>query len=224
MGKDATLEFTPRTTLTDKAYTRLEELIVTLQIMPGEVLSEAEVASQLNIGRTPIREALYRLSHEGLVRIMARRGYLVTEVNAQKQLKLLEVRRALELILSKSCARKGTAAEREIFLQIAEGMDEAAKSSDELAFMRFDNQFNLHLTKASRNEYASRAMELLHGLSRRFWFMHFKEVGDLPLCARLHADQARAISEGDEEKAVKATNALIDYTENFTIRTINPDS
>jgi len=68
-------------TLTDRAYGELEELIVTLQLSPGTVLSEQALALRLKIGRTPIREALQRLARDGLVVIMPRRGIMVSEIN-----------------------------------------------------------------------------------------------------------------------------------------------
>ncbi len=68
-------------TLTDRAYHELEEMIVTLQLPPGTVLSEQTLAVKLKIGRTPIREALQRLARDGLVVIMPRRGILVSEIN-----------------------------------------------------------------------------------------------------------------------------------------------
>ena len=54
-------------TLTDRAYRELEEMIVTLRLSPGTVLSEQTLAMRLKIGRTPIREALQRLARDGLV-------------------------------------------------------------------------------------------------------------------------------------------------------------
>ena len=57
-------------TLTDKAYTYLEELIVTLKLPPGSAVSEAMLSKRLGIGRTPIREALQRLARERLVKIL----------------------------------------------------------------------------------------------------------------------------------------------------------
>ena len=70
-----------RQSLTDQAYVRLEELIVTLQLEPGAVLSESVLSRDLGFGRTPIREALQRLAREGLVTILPRKGVLVSEVN-----------------------------------------------------------------------------------------------------------------------------------------------
>src|SRR5262245_3708720 len=88
--------------LTDRAYSRLEELIVTLQLAPGEVVSEAALADRLGIGRTPIREALHRLARERLVTILPRRGIIVSEINIGAQLRLLEVRREIERLVARS--------------------------------------------------------------------------------------------------------------------------
>jgi DNA-binding GntR family transcriptional regulator len=65
-------------------------------------------------------------------------------------------------------------------------------------------------------------MRSLHGHSRRFWYLHYKQAADLPLCARLHASQARAIADADPKRAAEATDRLIDYTETFTKATVAP--
>jgi hypothetical protein len=52
----------PNISLTDQAYSRIEELIVTLQLPPGGAVSESEICAQTGFGRTPVREALMRLS------------------------------------------------------------------------------------------------------------------------------------------------------------------
>ena len=93
-------------TLTDRAYAELEELIVTLQLPPGTALSELVLAKRLDIGRTPIREALQRLSRDGLVNILARRGVLVSEIDLRAQLRLLEVRRELERLMARGAAER----------------------------------------------------------------------------------------------------------------------
>ena len=67
-------------------------------------------------------------------------------------------------------------------------MRQAAEVEDDLAFMRLDRRFNLLMAQASRNEFAVRSMGLMNALSRRFWYQHYKEVADLPLAARLHAE------------------------------------
>lgn len=202
--------------LTERAYRAIEEQIVTLSLAPGEVLSEKALANALGIGRTPIREALQRLAREGLVVILPRRGVIVSEINVRNQLELLRVRRELERLMAQLGAKRATPAERERFRAIALGMRECATSEDDVGFMRLDNDLNMLMSRCCRNEYVQRAMGLMHGLSRRFWYMHYKQVLDLPLCARLHADLADAVAAGDANKAASASEHLLAYIESFT--------
>jgi len=203
-------------TLTEEAYRQIEERIVTLRLLPGEVLSEARLVSALGIGRTPIREALQRLAREGLVVIMPRRGVVVSEIDVRRQLELLLVRRELERLMARLAARRASEDERQRFERIAAGMRETAESRDDVTFMRFDDELNQLVSSACRNEYAQRAMDLTHGLSRRFWYVHYKQVLDLPLCANLHAALAETIASRDENDAAAASDRLIDYIETFT--------
>jgi len=202
--------------LTERAYGELEKLIVTLQLEPGAVLSESALAERLGIGRTPIREALHRLAREGLVVILPRRGILVSEINVRSQLRLLEVRREIERLMCKSAANRATDLERAEFREIAEGMVASAEADDDVTFMRLDLRFNKLVAQACRNEYASNAMGLMAGLVRRFWFMHHKQVADMPLAALRHADVAKAIADADAEAAGAASDRLVAYAEDCT--------
>jgi DNA-binding GntR family transcriptional regulator len=207
-------------TLTDRAYRLVEELIVTLALPPETILSEQSLAARLGIGRTPIREALQRLARDGLVVILPRRGILVSQINLKTQMRLLEVRRELERLMARGAAERATAEETALFATIARDMRRASDQSDDMTFMRLDRQFNELVSQAARNEFASRAMGLMHGLSRRFWYQHYRESGDLPLSARLHAEVAEAIAKRNPDAASKASDRLIDYIESFTRKTI----
>jgi DNA-binding GntR family transcriptional regulator len=207
-------------TLTEQAYRLLEEQIVTLRLKPGDVLSEQMLSATFNIGRTPIREALQRLAREGLITILPRKGILVSDINPRNQLLVLEVRREIERLLSRAGAERANQQQRDQFTEIAQGMDRAAKSNDDIVFMRLDRELNRLMIEAAHNDYAARSMKLLQGLSRRFWYTHYRDAADLPLCARLHANQARAIAQGNGEAAARACDKLMDYVENFTRATV----
>jgi len=209
-----------RESLTDKAYSLLEEMIATLQLQPGSVLSELELGERLEIGRTPVREALHRLAREGLVLILPRKGILVTEINPSKQLLALEVRRELERLMARTAASRSTDAERKTFRRIAKGMKQAALKNDDIKFMRHDNELNALIAGASHNEYAARAIQAMQGLSRRFWYVHYKQAGDMPLIAHLHADLAEQIAAGDSKGAAEGSDKLMDYVESFTRLTV----
>ena len=213
-------ELLPVETLTEKAYRALEEEIVTLRIPPGTVVSETILSRRLGVGRTPVREALQRLAREGLVVIMPRRGIIVSDLDPLRQLRLLEARREIERFLARSAAKRATPLQRIQFREIATGMDEAAAQADDIAFMRLDREFNLLVLDSAANEFAAAAMSLMNGLSRRFWYVHYKQVADLPLAARLHASIARTIADGDEDAAGQDSDALVDYIRAFARATI----
>lgn len=210
--------------LTDRAYRKLEEMIVTLQLAPGSVVSETALSSRLGIGRTPIREALQRLARERLIMVLPRRGIMVAEVNIRTQLRLIETRREVERLLARLAARRATEATRQRFRELAAGMEKAAKANDDVTFMRLDREFNTLELEAAQNEFAAGAMILMHGLSRRFWYIHYKEVADMPLTARQHADIARGIADADPKAAGEAVDRLMDYIEKFTRATVDANS
>lgn len=206
--------------LTQQAYQALEELIVTLRLAPGEVLSEGALTKQLGIGRTPVREALQRLALEGLVVILPRRGILVSEINVSSQLELLRLRREVERLMCRLAAERATQEQRAAFGGLASAMNRSADTNDDVAFMRHDRQYNLLLARCCCNLYARKTMGLMQGLSRRFWYQHYKVALDLPHCARLHADCAHAVSAANPQAAADASDALLDYIETFTRATL----
>jgi len=210
-------------TLTDKAYTYLEELIVTLKLPPGAAVSEAMLSRRLGIGRTPIREALQRLARERLVTILPRRGVIVSDINVKSQLRLLEVRREVERLVARSAARRATPAERTQFAALADQFEKSARQNDDTTFMRVDRAFNELCVAAARNEFAAGAMGLMQSLSRRFWYLHYQQAADMPETAKLHADIARAIAAADEAAAAAATDRLLDKIESFTRATVSTD-
>lgn len=205
-----------RTKLPDLAYQMLEEAIVTLRLPPGATISEQALAEMTGIGRTPIREAIQRLAREHLIVVLPQRGLLVADVDMSKQLKLLETRREIERLVCRSAARRATAAERARFGALAGEFLAASTDNDDVAFIRADREFNELCLAAARNEFAEGAMRLLHGLSRRFWYLHYKETADMPQMARLHADVSEAIAQGDVQGAGAALDRLIDDIESYT--------
>ena len=75
--------------LADQAYELLEEKIISLQLKPGRVYSEAELSELIELGRTPMREALLRLAKERLVQMIPRRGVLISDIDLKQHIGLL---------------------------------------------------------------------------------------------------------------------------------------
>ncbi len=194
-----------------------------LELPPGSAVSEAMLSARLGIGRTPIREALQRLARERLVQILPRRGVIVSDINVTAQLRLLEVRREIERLVARGAARRASDEERARFAELARGFEEAARGGDDVAFLRIDREFNELCLRAARNEFAATAMTAMAALSRRFWYLHYKQAADMPVTAKLHANIARAVARSDSGAAAAATDALLDNIEAFTRSTVSTD-
>ncbi|AKM32269.1 GntR family transcriptional regulator [Pandoraea faecigallinarum] len=214
------METIPRGRMVDMAYEWIEEKIVTLQLAPGSTMSELQLSEMTGFGRTPIREAVQRLAREHLIVVLPQRGLLVPPMDVSKQLRLLETRREVERLIARSAAKKASAAERDHFARLAKAFRSSARSGKDVEFIRADRDFNELCLVAARNEFAEGAMRLMHGLSRRFWYYHYKEAADLPTMARLHAEVAEAVAAGDVKKAGDAVDALLNNIEAFTRATV----
>lgn len=203
--------------LSERAYAAIEQRIATCVFAPGMVLSEKELSKELGIGRTPIREALQRLALDGMVDILPRRGVLVSSLDVRTHLRLLEVRREVERLVARSAAARATEQERQAFSALVESMQDAARNDDEERFMQLDQDLNALLQQAARNEFATKAIGFMSGLSRRFWFMHRqRDARDLNAVVEHHIGLAKAIASGDPDLAGWASDALMDYVESFT--------
>ena len=205
-----------RATLTEQAYSALEEMIVHGRLAPGAVVTEAMLAEKLRIGRTPIREALQRLAREHLVSIQPRRSVTIAPIDVRSQLRMLELRRSVEALVVASAARRATDEERRRFASLAEEFERSAKARDEVRFMRVDREFNELCIQAARNEFAAASMRLIAPLARRYWIQYSSKAGDVLLVARLHATLSQAIAQAREREALEALGALLDEIETFT--------
>ena len=90
--------------LSQRAYNAIKEAILTLQIQPGEILSTIRLAKQLNISRTPVREALLRLERDGLVVVMPQKGAVVTGITVEDVREIYELRIILKSYAVKKAA------------------------------------------------------------------------------------------------------------------------
>ena len=125
----------------EQAYLWLEEMIVTMELAPGSLLSESALVEQLGLGRTPVREALQRLATENLVEIMPRRGIRITDINIKQQLRLLEVRQTLEQLNVRLSARRANHSVKQQFAGIAEEMAAVANAGDYMGFFEIGQRF-----------------------------------------------------------------------------------
>ncbi len=208
--------------LKDVAYEALEDMIIRGRIRGGSMLSELELARQIDLGRTPVREALQQLAQVGLVNVLPRRGIMVVDVTIAMQLQALEVRRPLEKLVASCAALRANARQRATMLELALAIEASAKAGDGDEFLQATRRNHAAVEEASGNELIQTVMSLVHARSRRFWYAHYERWGDLTAAGAAHGNLMRSISLGDEVAAVQNAERLVDYLEQFCRSTIAP--
>jgi len=204
----------------DQAYDALEAMIATLVLQPGAPIVEADLIARTGLGRTPTREALMRLVSNGLIVQQPRRGLSVSEIRLAEHLDLVEARRVLERLIASLAARRATPAQRAALLEAAESMAAAGEREDLSAYMQADQALDHVVHAACRNPFAVNAVIPLVIQCRRFWYAH-QHQGDIRQGAQCHLSLARAVADGDPERAAVAADSLMDYLRQFTQQVID---
>jgi DNA-binding GntR family transcriptional regulator len=208
--------------LTEIAYRRLEEAIVTLSLRPGAVLTEAQMIDMVGVGRTPVREALIRLAQQGLVAVLPRKGVAIAGINAIDIMAALDAREVLERLIAGDAARRASPGERIAIVEIARAMRAAAQDGDANAYMRLDKELDAMVAAAARSPYATRAVEPLQALIRRAWY-HFERQDDLLPAASHHVAFAQAVATADPAAAMAASDALMLHLRSGLLATLERD-
>lgn len=211
--------------LAERAHVRLEQMIVTLEIEPGERLTEQALCKMLDLGRTPVREAILRLQHDQLIEVRPRSGIRVTPVSMSQHLQTTELRFVIEKLIVRRAARLAEPIERQQFRKLASEMQRAARDGDLKRFMAIDDAFNRFEAQVARNPPAARAIAPLHSLARRFGALHFRTFGKARLIgsADQHARLMINIASGEEEDAVGALADLFTYSNELAMELVSLD-
>lgn len=131
------------------AYRRLREKIIRTELLPGTVLVEAVLMEQLGVGRTPLRDALHRLDHEGLVEIVPRRGTFVTEVTLSDLQQVFEVRSGLEDIVARLAVERCTPDDLRRIEELLTSVKQQATTDE--SDVELDSELHRVLLAMSRN-------------------------------------------------------------------------
>lgn len=172
-----TLDRSPRETMAAAAARQLRELIIRLELPPGAVLKEAELGRRLGVGRTPLREAVQRLAHEGLVRVYPRRVTVVAPLDLGELKQVAEARRVLEPATAMLAAERASDEELGRLGEILAAMHRARAGGDWEGYLRRDHELHLAVACASGNRLLAEAVERTLSLGLRFWYVSFRWVG-----------------------------------------------
>jgi GntR family transcriptional regulator, rspAB operon transcriptional repressor len=185
----------------DIAYEELRRQIVSLELEPGASIDEQQLIERLEIGRTPVREAIQRLIYEGLIVHYPRKGSWVAPLSFTDLQNLIEARRMMEL----ECARLATL--RMTPARLQELRDEIDRSSSAIqaddigGLVAIDQNFHVGVARATDNRYLIRMSEQLHHELNRYWYVSAMRVGELHIVERHHRAILDALGSGDPDEA-----------------------
>lgn len=198
-------------TLADLAYEQLEHLIVTLALLPGDVISESRVVARLGLGRTPVREALLRLRQTRLIEPGPGRSHVVTPLNFSESLQVTEVARRVEGLMVERAAAERTSLEARRFAALAQAFIDAASAEDMAAYLVAHAALNGLIAESARQPVAARTMAPLIPLGRRLVVANLRVRGMmLAELAPAHAALAQALADGRPAEAASALGRLQD--------------
>jgi len=190
--------------LSDQAYFRIRELIVTLELPPGALVSERELQERLGLGRTPVREALLALARARLVEVYPRRGMFVSRVDVRDLAGLSEVRIVLESHAARFAAERATEADRAEIAALLEELEQAAGEHGERTLIDLDQRIHRHVCRCAHNPFLEATLNEYYVLTLRIWFLALERVVRLEDAVREHRELLEAIHDRDPARAEDA--------------------
>ena len=192
--------------LAEQAYATLESLLVTLELAPGLVVSEGQLNEMVGLGRTPVREAMLRLAHQDLIRVMPRKGLMIAPIDRLDLLQILEVRRPLEQLIVTRAALNAKDEQRSALSAIARGLSITHDSFEE--FLKLDHELDSLLDECAGNSFASVSVAPLRIHCRRFWYHHRYQM-QLSDAISANSKMARLVARREYYGAQKASDGVI---------------
>ena len=145
--------------LRDHVFEKLQQAIYSGKLKSGEKLTEKKVAEELDVSRTPIREAIYRLASIGLIKIIPHRGFLICKWSFKEIKDVIEIRIALEMLAVRLAIKRILPEEIKELNNLIIKMDKAVKKEDIKKASNLNNEFHNRIIFASKNKELCEAIE-----------------------------------------------------------------
>lgn len=213
--------------LREIVFESLREAIINGHLKPGERLMEIQLAEEMGVSRTPVREAIRKLELEGFVVMVPRKGAYVAGVSIKDIADVFEIRAALEGLAAGLAAERITDTELEALERSLVKVAEASEAGDLEQLINMDTDFHDILYKASRNERLVQIVSNLREQIQRFRSTSLSHPGRMKLALEEHKKIVEAISDRDVELARDLAREHIENAENSMIDVMrkndNPD-
>lgn len=210
LGKDImTATAATNASLAELAYQNLLDRIILLDIGPGEPIVESRLAEEIQVGRTPLREALKRLETDHLVVSYPRRGTFTTQVDMTELSNISDVRRALEPLAARRAAEHGGGPVRPRLLEILEQLRSLTPDMSQRDLLTFDLSVHRTMYQAAQNPYLTETLVRLDNIATRIWAALSDRLPSMFEHITEHTNLIEAIVESRPEDAEAAATAHV---------------
>jgi DNA-binding GntR family transcriptional regulator len=184
--------------LSDQAYTAIRDLLITLEIPPGSLINEEALMRLLEMGRTPVREAIKRLELEKLAAIYPRRGTFATDVNITDLGRISEVRLPLEGLAAACAANRASQNDLDALERI---LGAHRDSDDNRRLLQIDVSLHRAVYHATRNPYLEATLNQYLNLSLRMLYLALDRLPHLAAHLAEQRELVNAIKAHDSDRA-----------------------
>lgn len=191
-------------TLPDRAYEYIKARIFNMTYRPGEPLSEVRLAEELGISRTPVREALRRLTTEGLVLSAPGRGRVVYTLSLRDIDSIFDVKECLESMVAMRAAENCTAAAAGQLGEIVARLEAAAEAGHLEDWLEADAEFHGTLFEMAGNQRAQQIVQSLNEQWHRLRLGFVALEGRMAVSVQEHKRIAESVQQGNAEAAARA--------------------
>ena len=161
--------------LSNLVYRDLKEKILKNKLLPGDKLIEMEIASNLGVSRTPVREALKKLEEDGLVTSFPRKSFIVSKISVKEAKNLYIVRKSLEPLAVELLAQKGLSENTKYFQDINKELRLAIENKDDELAQNLIIEWNMALVSSLNNEILVEVMNMINKRLYRFGNFIFRD-------------------------------------------------
>lgn len=188
--------------LSDQIYDIVKRMIKTSQLEPGEQLVESQLARRLQVSQAPVRDALKRLSHEGLVTHVRHQGNFVAQYSDEEVQQAKVARVALEALAGRLACGRLAPETRSTLEKVIDEMHGAVADQDLPGFRELDFRFHRAVVEASGNTYLPRMWDIIEPSLRAMHLLGDPEFsGDWHQVADWHRGLLDVLDEGDPDAA-----------------------
>jgi len=195
--------------LRDIVFDALKDAILKGRLKPGERLMEVQLAEEMGVSRTPVREAIRKLELEGLVVMVPRKGAYVSGLTLKDAAEVFEIRGSLEGLAAALAAERITEEEVKCLDRILIEISKASEKGDAETIIQKDMEFHQILFSASRNERLAQIINNLKEQIDRFRIQSFTNPARVKNVVTEHKAIIDAIKQGNAESAEKLAKAHI---------------